>query len=125
MRGMGGMLGGGGEDDLTVDMAFYVDPESKLIHRVRIKCYKESAMAGQIQIAVGGMGGMGGDVEEDKEEVLETDENGDRIYKKGLPVRGLGDKLSLADFDITFSEHDKTFAVDLTNEDRQLLGLKR
>ena len=34
-------------------------------------------------------------------------------------------KLSLADFDITFSEHGKTFTVELDEENRKLLGLKR
>ena len=52
-------------------------------------------------------------------------EKGDRIYKKGLPVRKLGEKLSLADFDITFSEHGKTFTIKLDDENRELLGLKR
>ena len=64
-------------------------------------------------------------MEEEEEEVQETDENGDRIYKRGLPVRNLGNKLSLADFDITFSEHGKTFTVELDDEYRELLGLKR
>ena len=75
--------------------------------------YKENPFVGQVQIAVNGGGGGGGDDDEEEEDVEEFDGDGKRLYKKGMPVRALGEKLSLADFDVSFSEHGKTFDVDV------------
>lgn len=118
------MMGGGGapQDETTIDIAFYVDPESALIHRVRVKAYNKSAMFGQVVIQGAGMGD--GEEEAEEDPVEEFDGEGERLYKKGLPVRKLGKELSLTDFDISFTDHGKTFSVDLDDSQRRLLRLK-
>lgn len=118
MRRFGGAMP---PDETTIDMAFYIDPESKLVHRVRIKTYKKSAMMGQIVIQGAGMDDD--EPEEEVEAVAEFDDDGKRIYKKGLPVRELGDSISLIDFDVTFTDHGKTFSPDLDEAQRALLRL--
>ena len=121
MMRLGGGMGGMPADETTIDMAFYVDAESGLVHRVRAMVYHKSGMAGSISIA-GGIGG--GDEEIEEEEPLEErDADGNRIYKKGLPVRNLEDDVSLVDFDVSFSDHGKTFAVELAPSARKLLRL--
>ncbi len=119
------MLGGGAaasQGDVTVDLAMHVDPDSALVHRVRVKAYEESPFAGHVQIAGGGGDEKDEGADEEKD-VRETDAQGNRIYKGGLPVRKLGDSLSMVDFDVTLSKHDQTFAVDLDQKARRLLKL--
>jgi hypothetical protein len=110
LRRMGG--GDAGDEPTTIDLAFYVDPAAALVHRLRVKIYQESSFPGQMQFQTAdGREVDTGPAEE--EEVQEKDEQGNRIYKRGLPVRKLGESTSLADLDATFSEHGKGFEVDV------------
>ncbi len=121
MSGMGG--GTPPEDDFTVDLALTVDPATLLVHRVRVRTYQESAFAGQIQIS--GPGGNVGTEEADQPVVSEHDEAGNRIYKHGLPVRNVGEGVTLIDFDVSFSDHDQPADVEIDDRARRLLRMKR
>ena len=77
----------------------------------------------QIQVRGGGDLGGGDDDEEEKEEIKEKDENGKRIYKRGLPVRRLGDDLSRMEFDIVFTKHDQAVQKKIDPTAKKLLKL--
>ena len=121
---MGGGMGGPPPSEVMIDIAFYIDPETSMVRRLRVMTYKENPFVGQVQIAVNG-GGGGGDDDEEEEDVEEFDGDGKRLYKKGMPVRALGEKLSLADFDVSFSEHGKTFDVDVPKAIAKFLKLPK
>lgn len=123
---MGGMDAAMPQPEVTTDIAIFVDPKTALIHRIRCKSYEESQMMAQVQFKVAGAGGQEVDVEEnsDTDDTEETDAQGNRIYKKGLPVRKLGEGTSLLDFDIAFADHGKKFTPALDANARKLLKIK-
>ena len=130
VRRMGmGPGGGGALPELTVDLALYVDPTTGYVHKMKSRTYQESQAMGnvQIQIAGGGVlgGGGGDDEDEDEDELREKDAKGRRIYKRGLPVRRLGDNVSRMDFDIVLSKHDRPVKLGLPAAAKQLLRLRR
>ena len=125
MLGLGGRGGGTSLPDVTVDLAFYVEPKTSFIHKVKARCYQESPMQGNFRIQIGGGGGgFGGDDDEEDEadeEVQEKDKDGNRIYKRGLPIRKLEDDLSKLDYDVTFTKHGQPVEVKLDPRARKLL----
>lgn len=126
-RALGGGMGDAmPQPEVTTDIAIFVDPKTALIHRIRCKSYEESPMLANVQFKVAGDGGQDIDVEENTEEddTEENDAQGNRIYKKGLPVRRLGQGTSLLDFDITFTDHGKAAAPELDATARKLLKIK-
>ena len=130
VSGMGGIIFAGGgppgmqaaAPDVKVDVAVFADPESGLIHRVRLKGYEEGGMAGNVMIKVAGPGG--GEEEEEEEEKDEKKEGKDTplVFKAGLPVRKLGKQVSAVEFDVRLSEHNKAALPDLKPEVRKQLG---
>jgi hypothetical protein len=123
--GMGGTGDAMPKPEMTTDLAIYVDPQSALIHRIRVKSYERNPMIANMQIHFDGPGGdLDIEDEADKEaEVEETDAQGNRVYQKGLPVRKLDDTTSMLDFDIVFSDHGKSFAPEIGDKGRKLLKL--
>jgi hypothetical protein len=131
--GMGGMMmmmrGGGGTaqlPDITVDLALYVEPATGYIHKVKSRSYQQSTGGGGgFQIKVQGDGGGFGaeQEEEEEEEVKEKDDSGKRIYKRGLPVRRLGDDLSRMVYDVIFTKHDHAVPLKLDPEAKKLLKI--
>ena len=95
------------------------------IHKVKVSCYQDSPMQGNFKIQIGGGGGGfgGDDEEEDEEEVKEKDKDGNRIYKRGLPIRKLEDDVSKVDYDITFTKIDQTVKIKLDPRARKLLRI--
>lgn len=135
-KGFGGMVvklgalggAGGGEPDLTIDLAVTVDPATALVHRVRSATYQEGGMPGGGRVVIGGGGGgLGdddeGDEEEEEEQVKTHDAQGNRLYKRGLPVRKLKDSLSKMEFDISFTKHGQPYVFELDDAGRKLLRL--
>jgi len=131
-KGFGGMVlkmgaggGGGGEPDLTVDLALVVNPTTALVHKVRSASYQEGGMPGGGRVVIGGGGGFGDDEEEEdeEEEVKTRDAQGNRIYKRGLPVRKLKDSLSKMEFNISFTKHGEPYVFELDAAARKLLRL--
>jgi hypothetical protein len=104
--------------EVTLDLAWHVDPATGLLHRLRIKAYKKDQLPQNMRVEIQGAE-AGGD--EPEEEIKETDEQGKRIYKRGLPVRKLGSDVSLIDFDIRFSEHGKPSLPSLPEGAKQWL----
>lgn len=130
--GMGGMMvmirgmAGGATaalPDLTVDLALYVEPATGYIHKVKSRSYEESQGGGGVNIQIRGAGGLGGDEEEEEEEVEEKDKNGKRIYKRGLPVRRLGEDLSQMSYDIVFTKHDQPVQKKIDAAAKKLLKI--
>ncbi len=120
---IGGGGGGGpsGIPETTIDLALYITPEDNLVHRIRIKEYQESNTPGNVQIQMAGMDNE--EEEEEPEEVEELDAEGNRIYKKGMPVRELTDQLSAMEFDVRFKAHGKPFVADLDGASKRFLRL--
>lgn len=125
---LGGMGGDAKEPDLTIDLALTVDPATALVHRVRSATYQEGGLPGGGRVMVGGAG-FGEEEEEeeekeeDKEEVKTRDAQGNRIYKRGLPIRKLKDSLSRMEFDISFTKHGQPYVFELDAAGRKLLRL--
>ena len=127
--GMSGMMlrfgrGSSSAPDITLDLAFYVDPETNLIHRIKAKAYQASSM-GNVQFRIAGAGGAinaGVGDEEEEEQVEEIDDAGNPQYKKGLRVRKIDDSMSVMEFDVRLSEHGKSFALALDQDTRTLLS---
>jgi hypothetical protein len=110
--------------EMLLDIALYVDPETGLVHRARTRAAQEGGIGGgNVQIQVAGAG-FGDQDEEHEEEVKEFDDQGNRRYERGLPVRKIGKSTSVMDFDVRFSEHGKTFAPELDAPSRALLDRK-
>ncbi|MHC5072483.1 MAG: hypothetical protein ACYTGO_18575 [Planctomycetota bacterium] len=137
-EGFGGMIaklgamggGGGGRPDLTVDLAIVIDPSTALVHRVRTASYQEGGMGGPGRVVIGAPGGFGEEKdeeeeeEEDEEEEVRTrDAQGNRLYKRGLPVRKLLDSLSKMQFNISFTKHGQPYVFELDAAGRKLLRL--
>ena len=132
-KGFGGMIvklgamggGGGGEPDLTVDLALMLDPNTALVHRVRSASYQEGGMAGGGRVVIAGGGGGFGDEddEEDEKEVKIRDAQGNRIYKRGLPRRKLKDSQSKMEFNISFTKHGQPYVFEMDAAGRKLLRL--
>lgn len=132
-KGFGGMIikmgagaGGGDEPDLTIDLALVVDPSTALVHKVRSASYQEGGMPGGGRVVIGGGGGFGEEDEEDEddeEEVKTRDAQGNRIFKRGLPVRKLKDSLSKMEFNISFTKHGEPYVFELDAAGRKLLRL--
>ena len=134
--GMGGVriLGGLGAagmgraplPDLTIDLALYLDPKTGFVHRAQCRVDRKGGGNGGVQIQIGGaggMGGLGGGEEEKEEEVKEKDEQGNRIYKRGLPVRKLRETISRLDYDIRFTKHGMPVPHKLDERARKLLRI--
>ena len=70
-------------------------------------------------------GGLGAEQEEEEEEeeAKEKDDSGKRIYKRGLPVRRLGDDLSRMDYDVIFTKHDHAVPLKLDPKAKRLLKI--
>lgn len=134
-KGFGGMMvklgamggGGVGEPDLTVDLALVVDPSTALVHKVRSAGYQEGGMAGGGRVVIAGGGGGFDDEDEeedeDEDEVKTRDAQGNRLYKRGLPVRKLKDSLSKMEFKISFTKHGQPYVFELDADGRKLLRL--
>ncbi len=129
-RGMGGMIIGGlpggmkpAAPSLTTDLAVYIDPDSHLIHRIRVKAYQESPFGGNVVIQVAGGGGAD-DEEEEDEEIETKDASGKQIYKKGLPLRNVGKGESVLTYNIRFRDHDKPMVPELDDGARKLLRMR-
>lgn len=119
---LGGMGGERPKAKIQTDLAIYIDPESHLIDRLRVKSYQDSPFGGRVVFQVQG---GGEDEDEDAEEEIQTiDENGNRIYKKGLPVRKIEDGQSAMSFTVRFKEHDKPTLPKLSDEARTLLRMR-
>ena len=141
-KGFGGMIaklgamgGGGGLPELTVDLALVVDPSTALVHRVRSAAYQETGGFPGGRVVLGGApGGFGDDddddedededdEEDDEDEVKTRDAQGNRLYKRGLPVRKLRDSLSKMRFNISFTKHGQPYVFELDATGRKLLRL--
>jgi hypothetical protein len=124
MRGMGG--GAGTLPELTVDLSLYIEPTTGYIHKIKSRSYQESQGGGGVQIQVRGGGGFGGgddDEDEEEEKIKEKDEAGKRIYKRGLPVRDLGDNLSRMSYDVVFTKHDQAVQKKIAPRAKTLLRI--
>lgn len=111
--------------ELRVDLALYIHPTTGDILKVRARCDQESNLPGNFQIRVGGAGGLpgGGEEEEEEEEVKERDDQGRRIYRRGLPVRKLDKATSRMDFTATFTQHGHPLKIQLSDRARRLLRI--
>lgn len=108
--------------DLTVDVVFYVEPTTGYIHKVKTRSYQKGNTPGKIRIQIGGAGAIE-EEEEEEDEVKEKDDQGRRIYKRGLPVRKLGDDVSKMDYDVTFTKHAHPVPLKIDATARKLLRL--
>lgn len=119
-------MGGGGaapKDDVELDLAFFIDPATKRLLRVRLACYRKPAMGGFV-VALGG--GAGGDEEEEEAEPDDGKPHPLR-FKDGLPIRSKrkSENWTKVHYDVTFAEHGTAAATPLDERARHLLGLER
>ena len=101
--------------DLTVDMAFLVDPSTKLLHELRVRVAEPEQGRGGVRIG-GGRGGAGAavqivqvgvggaEVEEEEEEEEDGPPADPNVFTNGFPGRDLDDK-SVVELTIRFTEH--------------------
>ena len=108
--------------ELTVDLAFTVDPATKLVQRVRAKVYRVERMPDNVRIQVAG--GEGGE-EETEEDAEPAKPDAKLEYKKGLPVRKLDKSLSVIDYDVKFTDHGQPAKPDLDDRAARLLKWTR
>ncbi|MCA8941608.1 MAG: hypothetical protein KDB80_03530 [Planctomycetes bacterium] len=106
---------------VTTDLAIQIDPESHLIDRIRVKTYEDSPFGGNVVFQVQG---ADQDDEEEPEEVRTVDENGQRIFEQGLPIRAVEDSQSVLTFSVRFKDHDKPMLPDLDDRARGLLRIR-
>lgn len=122
MRRLGGAGGGAPEmPELTVDLAFYVEPSTGYIHKIKTRSYQEAGMGGGVQFRIQGGGGDFGADEDEEEEVAEKDKNGKRIYRRGLPIRQLGNRLTRLTFDVVLSKLGEESTMKIDSEARRIL----
>ena len=78
------------------------------------------------RVVIGGGGGLGEEEEDEQEEEVKThDAQGNRLYRRGLPVRKLKESLSKMEFDISFTKHGQPYVFELDAVGRKLLRLPR
>jgi hypothetical protein len=108
--------------EITLDLAFTIDPATKLIQRVRAKVYRAERLPDNVRIQVGGAEGA----EEEPADETEDEQPGAKLeYKRGLPVRKLGKSLSLTDYDVKFTNHGEPGKLDLDDRAARLLKWQR
>lgn len=123
LHGLGGM-GPTGIPDTTIDIAFWVDPTRDVVTRIRVKTYQKSGMPAGMQVRFAGPGGEVLDDEDAADDdVEEFDQDGRRIYRRGLPVRALDAETSAMEFAIELRDHGKPVELELDAGARRKLGL--
>jgi hypothetical protein len=127
---LGGNRSIGGDDppETKMDIALFVEPETNLVHRVRVKSYEESNLPDNVIVRVAGPGGeeqeLGGEEEGAAEAAAKPEAAGATVFQKGLPKRKLGKKTSVMEFDAALSEHGEAKAPALDDEAKRLLKLE-
>ena len=120
VRAMGGMGMEPPRPDLTTYLAFFVDAENGDLLRFGCKTYSADQMMGNIQIAVGGMGGDDDDDEEDDDEE-EAEPAGPMKWKRGFPKKKPTDEESVVTFRADFKKHGLAEPPALDAELKSLL----
>lgn len=108
--------------DVVIDLAFFVDPATRLVHELKVRSYAEAGAKGARIVAIGGPGGgfhIGGEEEEEEEEQEATAP----AFEDGLPVRDTEDRV-VQKLDVTFTDHGEAPLPELDETARRLLGLK-
>jgi hypothetical protein len=126
--GPGGVLifGGGGdvpENDYTVYVALFVDPDSGDLLRLASKVYEKDERMGNVQIQVAGGGGdeEDEDADDDKDE---ADADAPLTWKRGLPNRKPAKDESVTTFRADFKQLGLAEAPALDERARALLRMR-
>jgi hypothetical protein len=113
---------------LKVDLAFFVDPASDLVRRLRVRVTDEGGgvLGGRVVFAAGGGVAIGGEEEEEEEETDEQKPKG-TTWKDGLPVRKGKNRKGAAGeatstLDVEFRDFEKAALPELDEKARALLG---
>jgi hypothetical protein len=107
--------------ELTLDLAFWIDPTTGLCHRIKASAYETSTMPDNMRIEFQGAEGL---EEEEDAKVEEFGADGKRIYKGGLPVRAVDGSTSAVHFEVEFGALGATEQPQLDAAARALLGLR-
>lgn len=108
----------------TYDLAFWVEPQSGQVLRMRVRGYQEDpAGGGGITIQVAGGGEEEGEEDEEKPAKGEKSEKAPKAIaiKDGLPERAKKRSVSTFDYEVGFSAHGKAKVAELPAEAQQLL----
>ena len=112
--------------DLEVDFAFYVDPATKRLLRIKIRAYSKAAGGGAGAVFVANVGGGGGGEEEEEEETAtEAKSKGAETLKlkDGLPVRSKAKKenWTITTYEVDIKDIGSTKPVELDPAAKALL----
>jgi len=110
-----------------VDLVFYVDPATNLIHKIcaRRQDQQNVNIAGNVQIMINGIQ-QGAAADEEEEEEVELPEGAEPRFDEGFPVRPKEEreKLTSYGFELIFSQHGQAALAEIPAVARRLLGLR-
>lgn len=115
----GAGAGAGGPPEVTVDLAFEIDTAAERIERIRAKAYRTDRMPGNVQFRTAG--GEEIEAEAPAEQVEEFDADGKRRHERGLPVRKLGEDVSLIEVTVRLKDLGSTPAIEVPESAAKLL----
>jgi len=118
-----GGAAGAPKNDVELDLAFFIDPATKRLLKMRLKCYSKSIAGGAVFVAAGGGVAV---AEEEDEEAEEVDDKKQPLkLKDGLPIRhkAKNENWTTVTFDVVFTEHGTAKLPELDAAARAMLGL--
>lgn len=131
MQGAGNNRPAPAKPEATVDLALFIDPATATVHELRFRSWTKqdprfvgAAGGGAVVVRAGAVQQLGQDEAEEEEE--EDDAAGNAAaplrYVDGLPERKRS-KMTVRDYVVKLTDHGRTAAPTLTEEQRKRLGL--
>lgn len=111
----------------TIDIAIFVDPATGTVHQLRFRSWTKQdprfANAGRAAIVVrNGVAQQVGPAEEDEDEDENAKADAPLQYEGGLPERRRKN-MTVREYTVKLTGHGQTAAPELSDKQRQLLGL--
>jgi hypothetical protein len=112
------------ENEYTVYLALFIEPESGDLLRFVCKTFEKNEMMGHVKIAVAGGDGEAAEAEDAKDEKKSEKDDGTLVWKKGLPQKKPAKDESVTTFRVDFKKLGLADAPSLPDKAKALLRMQ-